>query len=88
MKDRNYLINFYNATSSTDSDTDDIESYEHWLERQLIDRIDKLEKTHEKWEKGVCPKCGLPMFDKFSASIHDVDKCGNKKAVADNFECA
>ncbi len=40
IKDRNYLINFYNATS-TDDGSGEIETYEYWLERQLLARIGK-----------------------------------------------
>lgn len=43
---RNYLINFYNATS-TDDGKGGIESYEHWLERQLISRIELLDSIKE-----------------------------------------
>ena len=46
MKDKQYLYNWYNATS-TDDGTGEIETYENWLERQLISRIEKLE-TLEK----------------------------------------
>lgn len=43
MKDRNYLINAYNGTS-TDDGNGEIETYEAWLERQLLSRIEKLEQ--------------------------------------------
>jgi hypothetical protein len=36
--DRDSLINMYNGTS-TDDGTGEIETYENWLERQLLDRI-------------------------------------------------
>jgi hypothetical protein len=49
-KDRNYLINFYNATS-TDDGNGDIETYEAWLERQLISRIEKIEEMEQKPSK-------------------------------------
>jgi hypothetical protein len=42
-RDRNYLINFYNATS-TDDGKGEIETYEAWLERQLLSRIKKIEQ--------------------------------------------
>lgn len=51
MKDRNYLINMYNATS-TDDGTGEIETYEAWLERQLLSRIEKLEQVI-----GRCTEC-------------------------------
>lgn len=41
-KDRYYLIGKYNATSTNDGG-DDIETYDTWLERQLISRIDAME---------------------------------------------
>lgn len=51
MKDRNYLINMYNATSTEHpKGSDEIETYEHWLERQLIHRIDVIEKHETKGE--------------------------------------
>ena len=40
--DRAYLVNQYNATS-TDDGNDNIETFESWLVRQLISRIEKLE---------------------------------------------
>lgn len=42
MKDKQYLYTMYNATS-TDDGTGEIETYENWLERQLLIRIEKLE---------------------------------------------
>jgi hypothetical protein len=39
---RQYLIDAYNATS-TDDGHGEIEEYEHWLERQLISRLQKIE---------------------------------------------
>ena len=53
--DKEYLYNFYNATS-TDDGTGEIETYESWLERQLISRlkrIDELEKFIPNELKGV-----------------------------------
>lgn len=43
MIDRNRLYVIYNATS-TDDGNGDIESYEDWLERQLISRLARLEE--------------------------------------------
>ena len=43
IKDRNYLVNFYNATS-TDDRHGELETYEAWLERQLLSRIKRLEE--------------------------------------------
>lgn len=48
-KDRNYLINFYNATS-TDDGTGEIETYEAWLERQLLSRIERIEELEKDIE--------------------------------------
>lgn len=43
-KNRDYLINAYNATSTEDPpDSDQLETYEAWLERQLLYRIEKIE---------------------------------------------
>ena len=45
-KDRNYLIDFYNATSTEDDNGNgEIETYEHWLEKQLLNRINAYEKS-------------------------------------------
>lgn len=45
MKDRNYLISMYNATSTEDAEgSDELETYEDWLERQLLSRIETIEK--------------------------------------------
>jgi len=41
-KDRKYLIDMYNATS-TDNGKDKIETYKAWLERQLLKRINDAE---------------------------------------------
>ena len=57
-------------------------------ESQLEKERAQKEITHSLWQEGVCPKCGVSMFDKFNAEIHNVKRCGNKKAVADNNECA
>lgn len=43
MKDKNYLYNMFNATA-TDDGNGDIETYENWLERQLLSRIERLEQ--------------------------------------------
>ncbi|WP_435135755.1 hypothetical protein [Formosa sp. A9] len=43
MKDKNYLYNMFNATA-TDDGKGDIETYENWLERQLLERIERLEQ--------------------------------------------
>ena len=43
MKDKDFLHNMYNATS-TDDESGEIESYEAWLERQLLSRIEQLEQ--------------------------------------------
>lgn len=42
-KDRAYLHEMYNATSVSD-DNGGIETYENWLERQLLSRIGVLEE--------------------------------------------
>ena len=48
MKDAHWLHEMYNATSTDDgTGRDEIETYENWLERQLLSRIKKLE-TIEK----------------------------------------
>ena len=46
-RDRDYLLNAYAATSTGD-DNGGIESYETWLERQLLSRIEKLENPEKR----------------------------------------
>ena len=48
-KDRNYLIHFNNATS-TDDGNGELETYEEWLERQLLSRIERLEQYDKQIE--------------------------------------
>lgn len=45
MKNRQYLHEMYNATI-TDDGKGNLETYENWLERQLLARIDKLEQLN------------------------------------------
>jgi hypothetical protein len=46
MENRNYLIEMYNATSTEDAQGE-IETYEAWLERQLLYRIDLIRQYKE-----------------------------------------
>lgn len=43
MKDVSHLHNFYNATATEDG-RGELETYEAWLERQLLSRIAKIEE--------------------------------------------
>ena len=43
----------YNATS-TANEHDELETYEAWLERQLLSRIDKLEKISDEEKEAAC----------------------------------
>jgi hypothetical protein len=43
MKDKNYLYNMYNATSTRD-ENGKLESYADWLVKQLLARIERLEQ--------------------------------------------
>lgn len=60
-----HLHNMYNATSGeTEPGSDELESYQSWLERQLIymiKRIEELEKDKEQpcfnCQGGGCPAC-------------------------------
>ena len=49
---KEYLHHMYNATS-TDDGKGGVESYEAWLERQLISRIKKLEESRELTNKAI-----------------------------------
>ncbi len=41
------LYNMYNATSTDDgTGNDELETYENWLERQLLSRIEKIEQLN------------------------------------------
>mgnify|MGYP005997384593 CR=1 FL=1 len=44
IMDRPGLHNMYNGTLGLNEETKDLETYEYWLERQLISRIHRLEK--------------------------------------------
>lgn len=44
--DKQYLYDMYNATS-TEDENGDLETYENWLERQLISRIESLEQLRQ-----------------------------------------
>ena len=48
MKDKKYLHQMYNATS-TDDGNGDLESYENWLERQLLSRIETIEEMEKDY---------------------------------------
>jgi hypothetical protein len=58
---KNYLINMYNATS-TDDGNGEIETYEAWLEKQLIIRIEKIE-TLEREQKLIETPTNAPLVD-------------------------
>jgi hypothetical protein len=45
--DKQYLYNAYNATS-TDDGHGDIETYENWLERQLISRMKTIDEFNSE----------------------------------------
>jgi hypothetical protein len=62
-RDKEYLYNAFNATS-TDDGKGGIESYENWLERQLINRmehIDELEQANgaKQLHLKALPMCGV-----------------------------
>jgi len=71
-KNRNYLLSMYNATSTADPPgSDQLETYEAWLERQLLARIKILDKmpqgiltTDSKVEFHPLP---LELRDRFAA---------------------
>ena len=49
--DRNRLINMYNGTS-TDNGMGELETYEQWLERQLLSRIERIDVTKRILKEG------------------------------------
>ena len=71
-RNRNYLVNMYNATSTADPPgSDQLETYEAWLERQLLRRIEILDNmprgiltTDSKVEFHPLP---LELRDRFAA---------------------
>jgi hypothetical protein len=69
MKDRNYLINAYNATS-TDDGKGELETYEAWLERQLLNRIERIEELEKAIVSEPELKEGKNMY------IEQPGKCG------------
>jgi len=56
ITDRNGLINAYNATSTGDG-IGGIETYENWLERQLISCIKTIHSLEYPIGLSNCPSC-------------------------------
>jgi hypothetical protein len=50
-KDRTYLYEMYNATSTEDGTTGELETYEAWLEKQLLSRIENIEELEFQLNK-------------------------------------
>ena len=75
MKDRNYLTEMYNATS-TDDGKGGIETYESWLERQLLSRIEKLEslKSKGKTKEGILDKHISKMIGRTDLSFRNLEE--------------
>ena len=61
MKNKEYLHNMFNGTC-TDDGNGDIETYENWLERQLLARIDRLEQL-DLHHVGKSLKVDIQHFD-------------------------
>ena len=74
MKDRKYLHNKYNATSTENSEGTDIETYEYWLERQLLSRIETIELLETKI-KNIEKEIGGSDADSQHESLHIVKGC-------------
>lgn len=61
MKDKNYLHEKFNATAEGDG-KGGIETYENWLEKQLLARIEKLEQL-DLYAVSNSLKIGMQTFD-------------------------
>ena len=61
MKDIKYLYDKFNATA-TDDGSGDIETYENWLEKQLLARIERLEQL-DLHAVSNSLKVGMQTFD-------------------------
>lgn len=59
--DKQYLYEMYNATS-TEDENGNIETYENWLERQLISRIENIDELKQ-------------LIKKLSAADVDIYRC-------------
>jgi len=47
MKDKTHLYEMYNATSNSNKNGQ-LETYENWLEKQVLSRIEKLDSIREE----------------------------------------
>jgi hypothetical protein len=66
---RNYLVNMYNATSTDDgTGNDELETYEAWLERQLISRIKKIDELEDHPEAFALPYIDIKIISRILSS--------------------
>lgn len=91
MKTKEKLHEMYNATS-TDDGFGDLETYTNWLEKQLISRIeeiDKLKKANEAQQtESNCniqhvsgSGCDHNFKEIFCESVFECEKCGKLNFV-------
>ncbi|MEQ3501102.1 hypothetical protein ABMY20_15210 [Tenacibaculum sp. SSH1-16] len=76
---KQYLYNAYNATS-TGNENDELETYENWLERQLISRLKKIDEMEVKLNQSKKPWsfCETPQ-EKCTMNYCDDNGCQNRK---------
>lgn len=61
--------------------------YDALVEQERLEEEARVIKDNQT-ENDICPKCSAPMFDHFTNSHHDAEKCGSPKvAVAFSTEC-
>lgn len=58
----------YNATS-TEDENGDLETYENWLERQLISRIERLEQLRQHFVSDSLAFLGKILEEEMSAEM-------------------
>ena len=59
------LYNMYNATSTDNgAGNDELETYENWLERQLLSRIEKIKQLDSHNVSGNCQIHAIMHYDK------------------------
>lgn len=78
-KRKEYLYEMYNATS-TDDGKGGLETYENWLERQLLSRIDKV-KALENWKESKIALAAPLMDFGQKSDLFPLGHCIYQKAV-------
>lgn len=84
--DQQYLYMAYNATSTDDgTGRDEIETYENWLERQIIARLERIDELEKQFKVGA-------MYNEVVEQTHDekvamYNELEKEKLIAMLIEC-